>query len=100
MAFVFFALVIPIEVVFAIETLDAGDAGYGALLASWGAGMVIGSFAFAGLGSVPLPVLLALSTLAIGAAYLGTRRRADARRRLRGVGGRRASATASSGWRW
>jgi MFS family permease len=71
-AFVFFALVIPIEVVFAIETLDAGDAGYGALLASWGAGMVIGSFAFAGLRSVPLRVLLALSTLAIGAAYLGT----------------------------
>ena len=35
-AFVFFALVIPIEVVFAKQTLDAGDAGYGALLASLG----------------------------------------------------------------
>jgi len=71
-AFVFFALVIPIEVVFAIETLGAGDAGYGALLASWGAGMVIGSFAFAALRKVPLRALLALSTLVIGAAYLGT----------------------------
>ena len=40
LAFVFFAVVIPIEVVFAKETLDAGDAGYGALLASWGVGMV------------------------------------------------------------
>jgi hypothetical protein len=71
-AFVFFALVIPIEVVFAIETLGAGDAGYGALLASWGAGMVLGSFAFAALRRVPLRALLALSTLAIGLAYLGT----------------------------
>jgi MFS family permease len=71
-AFVFFALVIPIEVVFAIETLGAGDAGYGALLASWGAGMVAGSFAFAALRRVPLRALLALSTLAIGLAYLGT----------------------------
>src|SRR5581483_10426551 len=42
MAMVFFALVIPIEVVFAKETLGAGDAGYGVLLASWGAGMVAG----------------------------------------------------------
>jgi predicted MFS family arabinose efflux permease len=71
-AFVFFALVIPIEVVFAIETLGAGDAGYGALLAAWGTGMLIGSFAFAGLRSVPLRALLVLSTLAIGVAYLGT----------------------------
>ncbi len=47
LAFVFFALVIPIEVVFAKETLDAGDAGYGALLASWGVGMVAGSLLFA-----------------------------------------------------
>jgi len=72
LAFVFFALVIPIEVVFVKETLDAGDAGYGALLAAWGVGMVVGSLAFAVLRRVRLPALLALSTLAIGAAYLGT----------------------------
>jgi len=71
-AFVFFAVVIPIEVVFAKETLGAGDAGYGALLASWGAGMVLGSFAFAGLGKASIPALLTFSTLAIGVAYLGT----------------------------
>ena len=35
-AFIFFALVLPIEVAFAKETLDAGDLGYGLLLASWG----------------------------------------------------------------
>jgi hypothetical protein len=72
LAFVFFAIVIPIEIVFAKETLGAGDAGYGALLASWGAGMVLGSFAFAGLGRASIPALLAFSTIAIGVAYLGT----------------------------
>ena len=72
LAFVFFAVVIPIEVVFAKETLGAGDSGYGALLASWGVGMVMGSLAFAVLGRVTLPVLLAVSTLAIGGAYLAT----------------------------
>jgi MFS family permease len=71
-AFVFFALVLPIEVVFAKETLDAGDTGYGFLLASWGAGMVVGSLLFAGLRHVPLRRLLWVSTLAIGLAYVGT----------------------------
>ena len=72
LAFVFFALVIPIEVVFAKETLDAGDAGYGALLASWGVGMVVGSLLFAALRRIPLRGLLLVSTLAIGVAYLAT----------------------------
>jgi MFS family permease len=71
-AIVFFSLVIPIEVFFAKQTLDAGDAGYGALLASWGAGMVLGSLAFAGLRAVALHTLLLGSTVAIGAAYLAT----------------------------
>ncbi|MQA75991.1 MAG: MFS transporter [Solirubrobacterales bacterium] len=71
-AFIFFALVIPIEIVFVKETLDAGDAGYGALLASWGAGMVLGSLLFAGLRRVALRTLLLVSTVVIGAAYLGT----------------------------
>jgi MFS family permease len=72
LAFVFFSLVIPIEVVFALETLDAGDAGYGALLASWGVGMVLGSLLFAALKRLPLAPLLAASTAAIGISYLGT----------------------------
>jgi hypothetical protein len=71
-AFMFATIVIPIEVVFAKQTLGAGDAGYGALLASWGAGMVIGGLAFAGLRNMSLPSLLAIGTLAIGCAYLGT----------------------------
>lgn len=72
MAFVFFAVVIPIEVVFAKETLDAGNAGYGALLGSWGGGMVVGGLAFAALRRTELRILLPASTLAIGCAYLAT----------------------------
>jgi MFS family permease len=70
-AFVFFAAVIPIEVIYAKETLDAGDSGYGLMLASWGVGMLIGSVIFAAVRRAPLPVLLFFSTLAVGAGYLG-----------------------------
>jgi len=69
-AFVFFAAVIPIEVIYAKETLGAGDSGYGLLLASWGAGMVLGSFVFAALRRASLPYLLFFSTITIGAGYL------------------------------
>jgi hypothetical protein len=69
-AVVFFTIVIPIEVVFAKRTLGAGDAGYGYFLASWGTGMLAGSFLFAALGRVSLRTLLPISTLAIGSAYL------------------------------
>jgi predicted MFS family arabinose efflux permease len=71
-AFVFFTLVIPIEIVYAKETLGAGDSGYGALLSAWGVGMVIGSLLFTAWGGrVSLKPLLFFSTLAIGVSYLG-----------------------------
>jgi MFS family permease len=70
-AFIFFAAVIPIEVVYAKETLGAGDAGYGLMLASWGAGMVLGSLVFAAMRRTSLALLLFFSTLAVGAGYLG-----------------------------
>jgi len=70
-AFVFFAAVLPIEVIYAKQTLGAGDAGYGLLLASWGVGMVLGSIVFAASRRTPLPTLLFFSTLAVGAGYLG-----------------------------
>ena len=72
LAFIFFATVIPIEVAFAKDTLDAGSFGYGLLLASWGSGMVVGSLLFTALRGVRLATLLAVSTAAIGGAYLGT----------------------------
>jgi MFS family permease len=71
-AFIFFTAVIPIEIVYAKETLDAGDSGYGALLSAWGIGMVVGSLLFTAWGGrVSLKPLLFFSTLAIGFAYLG-----------------------------
>jgi MFS family permease len=70
-AFIFFYAVVPIEVVYAKETLGAGDAGYGWLLAAWGAGMIAGGFLFAGAPGVRIQSMLAAGTLAIGAAYLG-----------------------------
>lgn len=70
-AFVFFFLVIPIEVVYAKETLDAGDIGYGALLTSWGVGLVLGSAVFARLRDRPTRLLVVSSTLLVGAGYLG-----------------------------
>jgi MFS family permease len=70
-AFVFFAAVIPIEVIYAKGTLGAGDSGYGAMLASWGFGMLLGGLLFAALREMQLSRLLVVSTLAVGAAYLG-----------------------------
>jgi MFS family permease len=69
-AFVFFSAVLPIEVIYAKETLGAGDAGYGLLLGSWGGGMVLGGLVFAVLRRAPLAALLLVSTLAIGAGYI------------------------------
>jgi MFS family permease len=71
LALVFFTAVIPIEVVYAKRTLDAGDAGYGALLAAWGVGMVIGAVAYAAATRVRLLVVLAVSTALIGLGYGG-----------------------------
>jgi MFS family permease len=70
-AAIFFTAVLPIEVVYAQETLGAGASGYGLLLGSWGAGMVLGSLVFAALRRAALPKLLFFSTLTIGAGYLG-----------------------------
>ncbi len=70
-AFVFFAAVVPVEVVYAKETLGASDSGFGLMLASWGVGMVLGSLIFAAIRRAPLPYLLFFSTLAVGAGYVG-----------------------------
>lgn len=70
-ALLFFSAVVPIEVVYAKDTLGASDTGYGVLLASWGLGMVVGSVVFATVRRASLPALLLFSTLAIAAGYLG-----------------------------
>lgn len=70
-ALVFFTAVVPVEIVLVKETFGGTDAGYGLLLASWGAGMVVGGLLFATARRARLLPLLVLSTVLIGVAYLG-----------------------------
>jgi predicted MFS family arabinose efflux permease len=69
-AFVFFAAVLPVEVIYVKETLGAGDAGYGLMLGCWGLGMLLGGILFARLSRASIPHLLFWSTSAIGLGYL------------------------------
>jgi MFS family permease len=71
LAVVFFTLIVPIEIVYASETLGTDDLGYGIMLSSWGAGIVLGSLVFLGVRRRSVNVLVLSSTLAIGCAYLG-----------------------------
>lgn len=68
---VFFSAILPLEVIYAKEELDAGDDGLGFLLASWGAGMVLGSLAFVRMRRQSITFLMTLATAAVGASYLG-----------------------------
>jgi predicted MFS family arabinose efflux permease len=70
-ALVLFTLIIPIEVIYAKESLDTTSAGFGILLASWGAGIVAGSLVYAGVRDRSAARLILLSTAAIGVAYIG-----------------------------
>ena len=70
-AIVFFTLIVPIEIVYAEETLKTDEAGYGVLLSSWGAGIVLGSLVFMVVRSRSTALLILSSTLAIGLGYLG-----------------------------
>jgi MFS family permease len=69
-ALVFFTAVVPIEVVYAKQSLGAGDRGFGLLLTAWGAGIVLGSLLFTRARRRPL-ALIALSTALVGVAYAG-----------------------------
>jgi MFS family permease len=71
LAVLVFTIVVPVEVVYAKETLGTDDAGYGILLAAWGAGAVLGSLLFVRFARRSTALLIALSTFAIGAAYIG-----------------------------
>jgi predicted MFS family arabinose efflux permease len=71
LATVFFAAVVPVEIVLVKSVLHGGDSGYGALLAAWGAGTVAGSAIFARSRSRALGSLLTVSTLAVAVGYLG-----------------------------
>jgi hypothetical protein len=68
---VLFTMVSPIEIVYAKESLGGGDAAYGTLLTGWGAGVIIGSIIVTRVHRWPLAQLIAVSTFAVGAGYLG-----------------------------
>lgn len=70
LALVFFALTEPIEVVYTRASLGAGPGGYGALIAAWGGGVVIGSLVYTWVGSTRLMATAALSTALLGLAYI------------------------------
>jgi MFS family permease len=70
-ALVLFTLVIPIEVIYAKESLGTSDAGFGILLASWGAGIVVGSLVYLLVKQRSALGLIVVSTALIGLAYLG-----------------------------
>jgi MFS family permease len=70
-ALVLFTIVIPIEVIYAKESLETTSAGFGILLASWGAGIVVGSLVYLLVKQRSALALIVASTAAIGIAYLG-----------------------------
>jgi MFS family permease len=70
-ALVFSQSAVPVEVAYAKATLHAGDRGFGLLLATWGAGAVLGSLIFARSLRRPLGTMLSAGTLAAGLAYVG-----------------------------
>lgn len=71
LAIVFFASVEPVEVLYAKSTLNAGDLGYGLLVAAWGAGAAVGALIFAHSLRRPLAPMLTGGTLLVGLGYLG-----------------------------
>jgi predicted MFS family arabinose efflux permease len=70
-ALVCFTLIVPIEVIYAKRSLGTTSAGFGILIASWGAGIVIGSLAYLVLRRRSALGLILFSSAAIGLAYLG-----------------------------
>jgi predicted MFS family arabinose efflux permease len=70
-ALILFTLIIPIEVIYAKESLGTTSAGFGIMLASWGAGIVAGSLIYATVRERSAAALILLSTAAIGLAYIG-----------------------------
>lgn len=71
LAMVFFSLSMPIEVAYTRDTLNAGDAGYGALFGAWGVGLVVGSLLYAPLAKRHLVGAAVGSTIVQGLSYAG-----------------------------
>ena len=72
LALVFFYFPIPIIVVFAKQSLHAGVGGYGAILTSWGVGVIAGSLVQARIARRAGSTSILASSGAVGIGYLGT----------------------------
>jgi predicted MFS family arabinose efflux permease len=70
-ALICFTIVVPIEVIYAKESLETTDAGFGFLISSWGAGIVLGSLIFLWAKSRVGLAMILISSAAVGVAYLG-----------------------------
>jgi predicted MFS family arabinose efflux permease len=66
---VFFALTEPLEVAYMRETLDAGPSAYGAFVAAWGLGIVVGSVIFTWVGVRNLALTALVGTVVQGVSY-------------------------------
>ena len=66
----FAAAATPVEVIYAKQSLAAGDAGYGLVLAFWGAGTVFSSLALARARNASALALIPLGAGATGIAFL------------------------------
>lgn len=70
-AMVLFTLILPIEVIYAKETLQAGDDGFGLLLACWAIGILVGGIAYARVRDGSAFGLVITSSAIVGLGYLG-----------------------------
>ena len=68
---VFFAMVIPVELVFITDTLGGSAGDFGVVLAAWGGGAVVGSAALARLEGSSEAVLLLAGFALVTVGYLG-----------------------------
>jgi predicted MFS family arabinose efflux permease len=71
LALLCFTIIVPIEVIYAKSSLGTDSAGFGLLLASWGAGIFVGSLLYLAVRGHSSPALVLVSTAAVGGAYLG-----------------------------
>lgn len=70
-ALLLLTMAIPIQVIYAKESLGVGNAGFGIFVGAWGLGMVLGSALYARERRRPARQLILASTAAMGAGYVG-----------------------------
>ncbi len=69
-ALLFFTLSVPVEVIFAQQTLHLGPGGYGALVSAWGGGAIAGSAIYVRWRGLPGRQTIALGAGALGVGFI------------------------------